>query len=48
MAPKIIRISRFFVRKYIDLNIQLCQENQRKHSSISAVHPDRSPFSLTL
>ena len=41
MAPKVIRISRFFVKKHIGLNLQLYEENQQKHGRISAVHPDR-------
>ena len=40
MAPKVIRISRFFVKKYIGLNLQLYQEYKQKSEWLS-IHPDR-------
>ena len=40
MAPKIIRISRFFVKRYIGLNLQLWQEFKRKSNWLD-IHADR-------
>ena len=48
MAPKIIRISRFFVKKHIGLNLQLYEENQRKHGRINSINLTGTLFSSIL